>query len=388
MEKTIFYSFLLGKYDLINGINIIDFYNLNNFKLNEEKKLKILKTILGNTHRIEEKKFPNYLTSIIKFSSLNIFSINILKNIKKNNLISYYSLSLLIFNKNLNLLNLSEQEFIFNKLKIIFEDLNFNNENLKLSINLCEELQNNFHNIYISPINPPISTIFIFFSLKNINFLSQLLSSHLSTRMTTIILTKNFELSFEYSNFLSHFSLPFQIKQSSFELLNYLIPDLYIQCINLNENELNLSLIKMNKPFTLVDLDQQIIYRIEDQINFNKLNNNKLTSNLLNISFINLIIQKVLNLNKNQQTLFLEIKMNEIINKSIIFIQIINDYLINFNKIFLNQNDLNDIMNLLLIENKDELLLFTSISSLFDDKIFLKVYNSSKHIILKMINSV
>ena len=227
MKNATKISLVVGNFDTMNGIRIIDSWNNSEEFLNEEEKTHILKTVLTGMHRLDEDFFQAFPISFVDFPTIQCLSINSFFMHK-----SYFSISVIIqtntyFNPSCSLLtsitrNLCDELMISVNLKPNLEKL--------LPHSLCERVFFDIDMFIQSPSSPPISTIFAFHNNISIPFLSKILCAHLSTQMTTVLRATNPDQALDFSSFLSHFSLPFQIKQSRFDLKDYLTPDLYIQC--------------------------------------------------------------------------------------------------------------------------------------------------------------
>ena len=109
-----------------------------------------------------------------------------------------------------------------------------------------------------------ISNDFSFPELQYDVFLTEVLTSHLQTEMTTVIESSDEESALNLFKFLSLFCLTNQLSLSSDKYKSYVVPGLYLQIVTHQDEFPLTTLYTFERPWTWIRLDEKLVVQITD----------------------------------------------------------------------------------------------------------------------------
>ncbi|KAH0791396.1 hypothetical protein GPJ56_004611 [Histomonas meleagridis] len=243
-------------------------------------------------------------------------------------------------------------------------------------------------------------------------FYNKCLTSHLQTQMTTIIETPNLEASLSLYSFLSHFLLPEQQSLSDPTPHHTVIPGLFLQCVTPQPLP-HQKLFQFKRPWTWVNVSQKEVHQYpnidtQKQI-FNEYTTNVLFSDDSESPEAKQLIAKLTRLYQkfevfptqwSRKTIDMissrrsfaericEERMLEMVNMSILLVNMIDETLANGKLKYLQTNQINSIMKLLELNDKMELRMVCAVAELFQNGSYSKVFAGRNQAIRQMMNSI
>jgi len=411
-----FLNISVASYELLCGIQVVyEWYNSGSLSVEEKKGY--FRTVLGNAYRDGEtvvganiKSSVCHIISENRYQVLTTFSVNI------GGRIVHYCLSFL------------SECCDIQKFSLVSEYLRSECNYASSFVRNCIVHKESFakiKNIIVGSANYMSnlinSGIIVSSSIPNLQgkekvFYASALSSHLQTQMTTIIEADNIEDALPIAHFLSNFMLPFQLSMSSYQHFDTPVRGLYLQCVKKVDQLPTESLKLFDRPWTWVRVQYNQVFHLvefshqaeiskdfyekirintdlssEDHVNLKQKYQKyyrqdiiKHISNPKSMEILNNILKTPVQL---QQFMCQQI-MREHIEKSLLFIEMIDRKLLVENNPFLGVNHIREISSKLGVLDIDGIRTLISFAQFFERRTFRRVLGGRKELLNELISAV
>lgn len=369
----------------------------------------LFKIALSNVHRQNDSVFQDCYTSIIdvKFSKWTVVNaIFIFSNKNQRNM--HFSISMILNSDKIssdphftNFL-LSWSYTLASSLKIVLNKKEPYSK-LRQMIDKCAESITLASKAHI----PQLST----FNLEPIDsqFLSNILTSHLQTQMTTVVECPTEDVALKYAKFLAHFTLPAQRAMSTLEFNPQPIPGLFLQICQRQTIPVEESLLRFDGPCTWVKVADRQIFRTLDseaqkiahleyiltttvdpddpdhKKRLSKLKSGYKVGQILNPAPWCTATVAVLNrVPKNVKNLVCEQQLSSIVRMAVALVSMTED---RTKDSLLSPDQINEICRTLKLTGKDDLAIVVAVGQIFDKTLYRKFFTSKKEALLQLMSS-
>lgn len=414
-ENHPWYAIAVGSYDIRSGIKvpiIWSFVEPKKFTNVED----LFKITLGNVHRQANQYFTTFPCERIDIKDKNLVMFTSSYLIPQQNRMNCQSLAfflrgdMVMRNPYINAIIYDQVQPLAMKIKKLIQS----DENLLQITDIIREVSITIQQILKAGIiSFPITNLI---SNYDTAFLTKALSSHLQTQMTTIIEASDFDECSLVFSLISNFLLPEQLKLSSDLINEEPIPGLFLQIVSpQNNTQLPYNiLLQFSRPWTWINMHKMQIWQspnlVDHHQHFVKYRDSiknipEMTENQKKQTFSRIvrsysryepsitswsvdIIKHIIRLPKSFVRQYCEQKLAELVHKSVILIELVEDIMIDGKVKFLGVEHKAQISQLLNISGKDDLASLASLANVIDSSIFKKVYNGRNEVFKQMLVTV
>ena len=278
--------FSIASFDMMSGIRVLDTYNYSSSckAISNDTLNMTFRMVISNVHRQDEECFfnNNFLVKKIDLKELDLLIFNSIFLIKKTKDV-YYSVELVLkrcddFLKMPLVDTFSE---VMKELATATRNLLIRNEGLNSLKSFVDKKVNDLNVCLNSGIweLPKLNFIVV-----DQPFFSTCLTSHFQTQMRTIIElnTNEGNKTSDLKNFLCHFLLDYQLRLSSFNILQVPNPYLYLQIVEKQTAPIEEILIEFPKPCTWIRLQEKQVFQSPNTEIYLNIHSDFLNSSLMN----------------------------------------------------------------------------------------------------------
>lgn len=274
-----FIGIAVGSFDLLSGIRLCHAWVFQKEEKINEKIENALKVTLANVHRQSEEFYNVVSTSIIEMQNFKWFITNTIFLVSNNTT-----------NPSMKRNKFISVIFIFKSI-LIRNDFHLKNSLLILTRKFAQNVKSCFTNNHPFTSLKEYIDIIIYrgscliqsgipksyyvlnkeFKLSTTEFLfyATLLTSHIQTKMTTVIETSSLTDALQIVSFLINFMFPFQIDQSSIQHMLAPVPGLFLQIVEKQKQPIGEIVRNFNGPVTWLRIfDRKKIFQFASTSKF------------------------------------------------------------------------------------------------------------------------
>ena len=418
-----FFAITVGSFNLLSGIKLVHRWLFTDSPLNQVLD-EIIKIPLSNVHRQSPAAFDGCAISSVEAQLYQLLMINavfiLAPKVQARDI--YVSVNLILDTNHIrNSPALNESLFFW--AKVLAENVNnvmASNKPFSCLRRLidrivedCTALIHANRNQNATPLFANFNNAYCNEALHNfdlvnvdIRFYALALTSHLQTKMTTIIETPSQQEAVNLFRFLLHFTLPCQRELSSLEVRKRPIVGLFLQCVERQKGNQADFMALSPRPVTWIRLPEKTVQRTaekcfqEQSLNSLKLMKLIMSSNAdesdtkkiinklklqikitecQNVAMLaNTAISLLVTSNKTLQNMICEHQLGSLIRNAMVLIAIKNEQFsasganAGGQKI-LTKDQINNIQRYLHLSGYDDFLVLVSLAHLFDEEIYKQI---------------